>query len=65
MIFHVDNYCIDANTTAHYFDQKSTFWGKYWIIMVEFGKNLNTTAPKNPGRKLDWRHSIWVDMVPT
>ena len=37
-------YRIDANTTAllrQFFEQMSTFWGKYLITMVKFGQNLN------------------------
>ena len=31
--------------------------------MVKIGHNLITTAPKSPGRKLQRRRSICVDMV--
>ena len=70
--FHnMDGIPIDENTTALLLErhltilwQKSTFWGKYLITMVKFGSNLNETAPKNPGRKLERRHSIYcINMV--
>ena len=41
----------------------AAFWGKFMIITVIFGVNMNTKAPKNPGRKLEWRHFICVDAV--
>ena len=39
------------------------YWGKYLITKVKFGSNLNAMAPKNPGGKLECRHSICVDTV--
>ena len=41
----------------------AAFWGKFMIITVIFGVNMNTKAPKNPGRKLEWRRSICADTV--
>ena len=46
-----------------HFAKKSTFWAKFLIITVIFGSNLNTTAAKNPGRKLEQCHSICASTV--
>ena len=32
-------------------------------LTLIFGVNMNTKAPKNPGRKLEWRRSICADTV--
>ena len=46
-----------------HFAKKSTFWAKFLIITVIFGSNLNTTAAKNPGQKLELRPSICAGTV--
>ena len=46
-----------------HFAKKSTFWAKFLIITVIFGSNLNTTAAKNPGQKLEQRPSICAGTV--